>query len=43
MVSRIGDDTRAETPYGQLLEISQPIKSLDYVETESFGIWCRNG
>ncbi len=36
----LGMTLRAENSYGQLLEISQPIKSLDYVETESleFGV-----
>ena len=27
---------RAENSYGKMLEVSQPVKSLDYVETESF-------
>ena len=30
-----GMTLRAENSYGQLFEISQPVKSLDYVETES--------
>ena len=31
-----GMNLRAENSYGSMLEISQPIKDLDFVETESF-------
>lgn len=32
----IGISLRGQSSYGQYLEISEPIKSLDYAETESF-------
>lgn len=35
-LSEIGISLRGQSSYGQYLEISEPIKSLDYVETESF-------
>lgn len=35
-----GMTLRAETSYGQLFELSQPIKSVDYVETESLEFFC---
>lgn len=35
-----GITLRAETSYGKLFEMSQPIKSVDYVEGESFEFGC---